>query len=157
MAYRASTVSTGNGSGQRNLPAAFRERIFQKGQSGNPGGRGGEYHQMLRICRERSVAAALEIAKLAEKSDDERVRYMAATWICERAWGKAKDFDPKSEHSGPRFDPSLLTPEQLDQVEAAMRLMLAATRPPDSPAPASSEPVVEVEDEAVEVETDSGK
>jgi hypothetical protein len=63
---------------------------------------------------------------------DARVSGWAADKVLERAWGKPKDYDPKDEPnpSRPKFDPRLLTPEQLDIVEYALKLMVRATRAP---------------------------
>jgi hypothetical protein len=48
--------------------------------------------------------------------------------IYERAWGAPKDYDPKTDEAAtrkPKFDPSLYTPEQLVQIEAALRMVAA--------------------------------
>lgn len=112
------------------LPAQMRAQLWQPGQSGNPGGRGGEYQRCVQLCREASYESAQEIIRLRDHSDDDRVRLMAATWIYERAWGKAKDYDPREDVSGrPTFDPSRLTSEQRELVKAALLLMTQATVP----------------------------
>src|ERR1700722_1239832 len=102
---------------------------FQKGQSGNPGGRTKMFAEAQRICREASPRAAQRLIELME-SDDERVALMAAAKVYERAWGRPRDYDPRTEPDSdrPKFDPRLLSPEQLDLVENALRLMVAATR-----------------------------
>jgi len=48
---------------------------------------------------------------------------------------RTKDYDPKDEQDSqrPRFDPSLLSPEELNLVEMALRLMVKATRTPGEP------------------------
>ena len=48
------------------------------------------------------------------------------------AWGKPKEDDPSKEKdpNKPKFDPRLLTPQQLDIVEYALKLMVQATRAP---------------------------
>jgi len=43
-------------------------------------------------CREHSEAAAKEIVRLFSESQDDRVRYMAAQWTYEQAWGKVEDY-----------------------------------------------------------------
>jgi hypothetical protein len=49
----------------------------------------------------------------------------AAAWVYERAWGKPKEYDPASEMAaGPEFNPRNYSPEQLDVIEAALRLLL---------------------------------
>lgn len=120
---------------RRPLPPALRERLWKPGQSGNPSGVGGEYQRCLHLCRKNSHAAAEEIVKLSISSEDDRVRYTAAAWVYERAWGKPKEYDPtKEQPERPRFDPELLTPAQRNQVEAALRLMVTAMRVSDAPA-----------------------
>jgi hypothetical protein len=79
------------------LPEAFRANIWKPGQSGNLSGTGGEYQRCLKLCRASSYEAAVEIVRLSKESDDDRVRYMAATWVYERAWGKPKEYDPLKE------------------------------------------------------------
>ena len=107
------------------LPASMRAQMWKPGQSGNPGGFGGEYQRCLRLCRDASYEAAEEIIRLRRESDDDRIRYMAATWIYERAWGKPKDYDPADElkPQRARFDPSKYTLKELEQIQAALLLM----------------------------------
>jgi hypothetical protein len=113
------------------LPPALRERCWPPGQSGNPGGTGGEYQRCLKLCRQASHDAAEEIIRLSKESEDERVRFTAAAWVYERAWGKPREYDPSTEKAErPKFDPSLLSPQQRNQVEAALRLMAKAMRAP---------------------------
>jgi hypothetical protein len=65
-------------------------RPFQPGQSGNPSGKGGLFHEAQRICREASPAAARRMVELMN-STDERVALMAAEKVLERGWGKVKE------------------------------------------------------------------
>jgi hypothetical protein len=103
--------------------------MWQPGKSGNPGGKTGEYQRCKSLCRDASFAAAQEIIRLSQESDDERVRYMSATWIYERAWGKPKDYDLKEDEAArPRFDPSLLDPKDVPLVRQALMLMQQAIR-----------------------------
>ena len=112
------------------LPEPMRARLWQPGQSGNPSGKGGEYQRCIQLCRDASYESAQEIIRLRDHSDDDRVRFMAATWIYERAWGKAKEYDPKQqEDTAPKFDPSKLSPEQLAKVKEALLLMVQASAP----------------------------
>ena len=108
------------------LPPVLRAHMFRKGVVHNPAGKGGEYQRCLMLCRKSSHQAAEEIIRLSKESEDERVRYMAAVWVYEHAWGKPKDFDPKSEEAETKqkFDPSAYTPEQLDQIERAFKIMV---------------------------------
>jgi hypothetical protein len=113
------------------LPAAMRAYVWQPGQSGNPGGKHGEYWEALKICRDASPEAARTMVELLG-SDDDRVRLMAAREIYDRAWGKPKEYDPAAERERPQFDPTLLTPKELVEVEKALRLIIGAMRPAGS-------------------------
>lgn len=142
--------SVDTGTSPRSLPAAFTERIWRPGQSGNPTGRGGDFKACQALCRSKSSAAAKRMVELAEldaidengelaplsAKADPRIVMLAAQWVYERAWGPPKPFDPKDEPdpNRPRFDPRLLSPEQLDLVERGLRLMAQATVPVTIPA-----------------------
>jgi len=106
---------------------AFAGRMWKPGQSGNPKGAIGEWQRCRALCREHSEAAAKEIIRLFSESDDDRVRYMAAQWTYEQAWGKARDFDPNAEREPSRLDFSRLTAEQRQQVRAALELLATMT------------------------------
>lgn len=107
------------------LPEAMRQRMWPKGVSGNPKGHGGEYQRCLMLCREASYDAAKEIIRLSKESEDERVRYMAATWIVERAWGKPQNYDPSKERAPTGFNPADYSSEQLERIESALRVIMA--------------------------------
>jgi hypothetical protein len=116
-------------------------RPWQKGQAPNPSGKSGAFAECQRLCREHSLESAQAIMRLARETKDERLAFMAHSWIFERAWGKAKDFDPKDEAPiRPKFDPRLLSREQLEIVQYALRLMVGA-----SPVPGADETVIERE------------
>lgn len=107
------------------LPPALRSHMFRKGDIHNPAGKGGEYQRCLKLCRESSHEAAEEIIRLSKESGDERVRYMAATWVFERAWGKPKEYDAARENDErPKFNPRLYTPGELELIERTLRLMV---------------------------------
>lgn len=100
---------------------------WQKGQSGNPTGKSGLYQQCVKACRADSPNNIETLKHLRDNSDDDRVRYMAATYLHERAWGKAPQFDPKADgDTVPVFDPSKMSPAQLAQIKAAMTLLVQA-------------------------------
>ncbi len=73
-----------------------RLRPFQPGQSGNPSGKGGAYHEAQRICRDASPAAARRLVALMDDADS-RVALMAADRVLDRAWGKPRDAAPDLE------------------------------------------------------------
>src|SRR5215471_16682590 len=98
---------------------AFAGRMWRPGQSGNPTGAIGEWQ----LCREHSAEAAQEIIRLFAESYDDRVRYLAAQWVYEQAWGKPRDFDPTTEREPASFDATKLTADERAQVRAALLLV----------------------------------
>jgi hypothetical protein len=91
-------------------------RPWQPGQRGNPENkRPDDYLACQKACRERSPEAVEKVSELMRTSSDERVQYMAATWIVERAFGKAKEYDPNAaREAGASLDVATLTREELD-------------------------------------------
>jgi hypothetical protein len=117
----------------KQLPAPMRAHLWQRGQSGNPGGRGGDYQRCMQLCREASYESAQEIIRLGRESDDERVRYMANTWVYERAWGKPKEYDPRAEElEAAPIDPSRFTAKQRAMIRRMLTLLLSATPTEDA-------------------------
>ena len=109
------------------LPPALRAHVFRKGEIHNPAGKGGKYQECKRLCREASPKAAKAIIQMIDQTDDDRVRFIAASWVHEQAWGKPKDFDPAAEKPEQRltFDPRRYTPKDVAVIEQGLRLMLA--------------------------------
>jgi hypothetical protein len=99
---------------------------FQKGRSGNPGGRSKEFAECQRIAREASQEAMQKLVALMGDSDA-RISGWAADKVLERAWGKPRDYDPSKdgETNRPKFNPRLYSSEELDRIEAVLRLMVA--------------------------------
>jgi hypothetical protein len=97
---------------------------YKKGQTGNPGGKTKQFAQCQRLCREASPEAARRLIELIH-SEDERVALMAADKVYELAWGKPKEYDPKTEEGDrrPRFDPSLYSHEELLQLNAVLSMI----------------------------------
>jgi hypothetical protein len=110
------------------LHPAMRQRMWQPGQSANPSGKGGLYHEVVKMAREASPRAIARLQELME-SDDERVAAVACNSLLERAFGKPKEFDPKSEPATgvPMFDPRAVSSEQLQLIKKALVLMQQAT------------------------------
>jgi len=76
---------------QKSMP---RGRPFEKGQSGNPGGRPkrtAEEVDLIEACREKTPEALETILQLMDESDNDRVRLAAAQYVIERGWGKAPE------------------------------------------------------------------
>jgi hypothetical protein len=80
----------------RALPPAMEARKWQKGQSGNPSGKGGLYHEVQRLARDASPEAMKKMIALMD-CDDPRVAYMAPNTVMERAWGRAREYDPAAD------------------------------------------------------------
>jgi len=120
-------LSTPNGSPRKKpLPAALAANLWKPGQSGNPGGKGGTYYAMMRLARQFSPEATQILIDIArDPSEESRNKIVAIGMLYDRAWGKAREYDPaedKEEESRPRFDPSLYTLEQLAQIEETLRM-----------------------------------
>lgn len=71
-------------------------RPFQKGVSGNPGGKPKKHEDVKALARQHSVKAFNRIVELIG-SDDERVAIMAAKEVLDRAYGKAKPMDTEDD------------------------------------------------------------
>ena len=63
---------------------------WQKGQTGNPGGRQGEYQIARKICAEHSIEAIHRQIELM-RCDDPRVAFIATEAILNRGIGKPRD------------------------------------------------------------------
>ena len=79
------------------MPPAARAFKWRPGQSGNPSGRGGLYHECRRLAAEASPTAMKRLIELMENAEDERVAFMACTAILDRAGVMAREFDPREE------------------------------------------------------------
>jgi hypothetical protein len=117
------------------LPPALRQRCWAPGQSGNPSGKGGVYHEMQRLAREFSpeaVAYLIEIAR--DGTEDTRNRIVAMSMLLERAWGRSQPFDPAKDGEEPlrhlKLQASLeadkLTPAELDALGAFAKARINA-------------------------------
>jgi hypothetical protein len=125
-------LSTPKGSPRKKpLPPALAANLWKPGQSGNPGGKGGTYYEMMRLARQFSPEATQILIDIArDPSEESRNKIVAIGMLFDRGWGKAREYDPsedKEEEVRPRFDPSLFTREQLAQIETTLR-MVAATQ-----------------------------
>src|SRR5262245_56268220 len=122
-------LSTPDGSPRKKpLPPALAANLWRPGQSGNPGGKGGTYYEMMRLARQFTPQATQILIDIASDLGEEaRNRIVAIGMLYDRAWGKPKDYDPVAdkEEIEPRFDPSLYTPEQLAEIERVLRMVVA--------------------------------
>lgn len=65
---------------------------FQKGKSGNPGGRAGkseEQKTLEAMCREKTPQALATILEIMEDGDSHKVKLSAAQYVIDRGWGRA--------------------------------------------------------------------
>jgi hypothetical protein len=106
--------------------------LWQKGQSGNPSGKSGFYHEAMKLARELTPAAVRRLGELAGLYPDEvtgewiplskldidpRVVSVACLGLTERTLGKPKEYDPNSDsESTVKLDYSRLSPEQRQQM-----------------------------------------
>ena len=64
-------------------------RPFQKGQSGNPGGRPKAVQEVRELARAHCADAIAELARLAVKAKSEAARIAAIRELLDRGYGKA--------------------------------------------------------------------
>ena len=101
-------------------------RPWQPGQSGNPGGKGGNYKVVLRLARDYSPQAMERLIELSG-SRDERVAFTASKEILERAYGKVKETAESEVPDRIAPDLSSLSPRQLEALKDAMATIRIAT------------------------------
>ena len=100
-------------------------RPWKKGQAPNPTGKGGDYHEALKLARQTSTRSITRLIELRE-SADEQIATVASKALWEISWGKPKDYDPNAEgpKKAPPFDPALYSTEELRRMQEVM-LMIA--------------------------------
>jgi len=124
--------------------------LWQKGQSGNPSGKSGFYHEAMKLARELTPAAVRRLGELAGLYPDEitgewiplnrldvdpRVISVACLGLVERTLGKPKEYDPNSDKAPSVLDVSLLSDEQRAQLRELLQAATgAAPAEPGSPA-----------------------
>lgn len=106
---------------------AFR---WPKGQTGNPGGVNRFYMQSRLLARRAAPQMTRVLIALAlDENEDSRVRSVAAVAILDRAGVRPIDFDPNAEKQPMAFNPRDFDPGELDQIEAALKLIVERGQP----------------------------
>lgn len=116
-------VKAGKGEGHdplAHVPQAFRDHIWKKGQSGNPGGMSKSVMEVRRLAREASPAVMQRLIETCLTTDDERVLAVTAEHILNRAHGKVGDIVPDDEVIGGRPDVSRLNPKDRDKLKSLL-------------------------------------
>jgi hypothetical protein len=112
----------------RDVPEAARPFKWKPGQSGNPTGRGGLYHECRRLAAEASPQAMRRLIELMD-AEDERVAYMATVAILDRSGVKPIDYNPAQDVTPPTWDPGALTPEERENLKAYLVKMVRKGKP----------------------------
>src|ERR1700730_5230121 len=76
-------------------------RPWKRGQAPNPTGKGGEYHEALKLARSTSMRSITRLIELRE-STDEQIATVASKALWEISWGKPQDYDPAPEQVQPK-------------------------------------------------------
>jgi hypothetical protein len=100
---------------------------FPKGKSGNPGGLSRFYFQARQLAKQASPDMMQVLIDLAQGEDvDARVRSVCAIAVLDRGGVKPIDFDSAEEKtSQPAFNPRDYSAEELQVIEAALRIVRA--------------------------------
>src|SRR5215472_8159755 len=102
--------------------------MWQPGQSGNPSGHRGTYHECRRLAAEASPEAMGRLIELMD-AEDERVAYMATVAVLDRSGVKPIDYDPSQDVTPPTWDPGALTPEERENLKAYFVKMVRKAKP----------------------------
>jgi hypothetical protein len=93
---------------------------FVKGQSGNPGGRSKGLERRVREMVEPDMIIETVLGIMLDDGADRKDRIAAAKLLSERGWGRPRQTVEVTEVPQSRYDYSLLTPQQLDTLEALL-------------------------------------
>src|SRR5215510_12936646 len=76
-------------------------RPFEKGQSGNPGGRPKAVEAVRELARQHSPEAIEALVKVMTEGKSEAARVAAATALLDRGWGKPTQPIAGDDEAGP--------------------------------------------------------
>ena len=110
------------------IPAHGRGRLrpFQPGQSGNPGGIGGKYAEVMRLCREAGPAVAQRLIEIAlDPEEERRIVVIASQEVLTRGFGRPREM-PEGEGRGPGLNLEGVPEERLLLIIKALELAKAA-------------------------------
>ena len=110
----------------RDVPENARPYKWRPGQSGNPSGRGGLYHECRRLASEASPAAMLRLIELMN-AEDERVAYMASVAVLDRAGVKPMQYGPREEEKALSSMPLEERKARLAELIARGQLLIAGS------------------------------
>ena len=103
-----------------------RLRPFRPGQSGNPGGIGGRYQEVVRLCREAGPAVAARLIEIAlDRSEEARVNVVAGQEVLTRAFGRPREM-PEGDGRGPGLNLENVSEAKLELIVRALELAKAA-------------------------------
>jgi hypothetical protein len=108
--------------------------VWKPGQSGNPGGKGGTYYEMMRLARQFTPQATQILIDIARDPGEEiRNKIVAIGMLYDRAWADQGEFDPNADPEiRPNLDVSRLIPMQPQQLRELLdiaRVQAAVSEP----------------------------
>ena len=116
----------------RDVPENARPYKWKPGQSGNPAGRSGLYGECRRLAAEASPSAMRRLIELMD-AQDERVAYMAAVAVLDRAGVKPKEYDPREEQQALSRLPLEERKARLAELVGRAEELLARSSNPSAP------------------------
>ncbi len=96
-------------------------RPWQPGQSGNPEGMNKARREAHRLAKQAAPEAmAVLIERMADPTEDSRVRTVAANAVLDRALGKARETPPDDDADKDDVDLSHLSNDEIAKLRAAL-------------------------------------
>jgi hypothetical protein len=105
-----------------------RLRPFKPGQSGNPGGIGGRYQQVVRMCREAGPAVAQRLIEIAlDPNEERRIVVVAGQEVLNRGFGRVREMRD-GDLRGPAMNLEAVSEAKLELVIRALEAARDAKR-----------------------------